>query len=98
MLLITGSQMLFVNPGAQTVHWIHVIIDCIAGLLFIGGIIAFIDHWFPDPSRKFSWQRKHKESKRLTRGIIATNFGLVRRIVPNKNIPKCGAVNCSIAT
>jgi hypothetical protein len=37
-------------------------------------------------------------SKRLTEyqasGIIATNFGLVRRIVPNKNLPKCGAVNC----
>jgi predicted permease len=63
--LITGSQMLFVESRRAngSLDTLVIIIDFIAGLLFIGGIIAFIVyHWFPDPSRKFSWQRKHKDA------------------------------------
>lgn len=63
LLLITGSQTQFVASRRtnQSLDTLVIFIDCIAGLLFFGGIIALIVyHWFPDPTRKFPWQRKRK--------------------------------------
>ena len=61
LVLVTGSQVLYVESRQQDGAWDFavVVIDVIAAILFFGGIIALIVyHWFPDPTRKYSWRRK----------------------------------------
>ena len=66
LAMFTGSQAMFVESKRLGDAWITgvLVIDVIAAVLFMGGLVALaVYHWFPDPTRKYSWHRKHTRNK-----------------------------------
>ncbi|MDA7910192.1 hypothetical protein N9Z53_02050 [Mariniblastus sp.] len=66
LMMITISHSMFVESRRQDGAWDNVVLlmDAIAVLIFLFGIIALaVYHWFPDPTRKYSWRRKRARKR-----------------------------------